>query len=255
MIRKVGLLLVLAMLLLSVAAAFPPQGSEYAAIKAEAEKDYFEKSFSRAHEAYERAAKLKTDATERRWIEFRLADTQWRADSASPNPDRTKVNEARIALEKMTADDKPRDLVWVEGKESLGDYFATHTQQRNLSAAQSYYLAALDFWAGSSDIAIARERYLRLVFKLAPAEQLYNVPRNVLVNAMQIAETVEDRAHVRFLLALQLASGGSASSIERALELYNEIVGYGNKTSYYDVSLYRSAELLARDDEQGDYAE
>lgn len=253
--RKIGLIALLALSLLSAAVALPPQGSEYGTIKAEAEKDYFEKSFSRAHDAYARAAKLKVDDAERRWIEFRLADTQWRADAASPDPDRTAFDAARRALETLTEGEVLHDSVYVEAKESLGDLYATHPYQQNISAAQRFYVDALDWWAGSSEIASARKRYLAIVWKLAPDDRPYSVPRNVLVNALQIAEDVHDRAHVRFLLASQLMSEGTPMNLERALELFNEILSYGNKTEYYDDALFSSARLLARDSEDGDYAE
>ncbi|HEX2834284.1 MAG TPA: MG2 domain-containing protein [Thermoanaerobaculia bacterium] len=254
MIRKVALVIVLGMLFLASASAVPPQGSDYAALKAEAEKHYAEKSFSRAHDAYERAAKLKVDDAERRWIEFRLADTRWRADAASPNPDRTLVNEARIALEKLTTTEAPRDLVFAEARESLGDFFATHPNQRNVYEALRYYVEALDYWAGSSNLDYARRRYLDLVFKMAPDDVMHAVPRHVLVNAMQIAQSPEDRAHVRYLLARQLQNEGSEQSRERALELYDEIIALGRKSDFYDVALFHSAELIANDPD-GDYAD
>src|SRR5690349_18891998 len=143
--HKSVLVAVVALLVLSIAMAVPPQGSDYAALKAQAEKEYAEKSFSRAHELYERAAKLTVDPEERRWIEFRLADTTWRADAASPNADRTIVNAARITLEKMTeGTEVKRDALWAEARESLGDFFATHPTQQSPSYATRYYTDALD---------------------------------------------------------------------------------------------------------------
>jgi uncharacterized protein YfaS (alpha-2-macroglobulin family) len=254
MIRKVALAILLGTLFLAVASALPPQGSGYDALKAEAEKYYAEKSFSRALEVYERAAKLNAGAAERRWIDFRIADTRWRADAASPNPDRTQVNEARIALEKMTAGDAPRDVVFAEARESLGDFFATHPHQSNIYEAQRHYTGALDFWAGSSNVEYARRRYLDLVYKMAPDEQYHSIPRHVLVNAMQIAESAEDRAHVRYLLAAQLDNEGNPQSRERALELYDEIIAAGPERDFYDAALFRSARLISNDPE-GDYAE
>lgn len=250
---KAVLIALLGMLSLAVASAVPPQPSEYATLKAEAESSYAEKSFSRAHEIYERAAKLNVDAAERRWIEFRLADTRLRADAASPNPDRTIVNEARIALEKLTAEG-PHDLVWADARESLGDFFAFHPNQHDVYSAQRYYSDALEYWAGSSEIEQARQRYLAIVFKMAPNDNVYVIPRNVLVNAMQIAQEVQDRARVRYLLAMQFENEHTPASIERALELYNEILAYGKKGDLYDAALYRSATLIASDPD-GDLAE
>lgn len=255
MTLKAFLTALLGSLLFTAAVALPPPSSEYTTLKAAAEKEYAEKSFRRALELYERAAKLNDDAAERRWIEFRIADTTWRADAAAPSNDREPVEKARRALEKFQEPEAPRDLVYAEAAESLGDYYAMHPWERNLSRAQAPYMAALDWWAGSSDLTTARERYLRIVWKFAPQDQTYYVPRQVLVNALQIAQTSADRNHVRFLLAQQVMNEGSASGIERALELYDLILADGRSERFYDDALIASAQLLSRDDESGDYAE
>ena len=77
--RKIAVLSLLGLLLLSIAAAAPQAPSTYAKLKADAEREYAEKSFRRAHELYEQAAKLDLPPDERRWVTFRLADTELRA--------------------------------------------------------------------------------------------------------------------------------------------------------------------------------
>src|SRR4028118_874957 len=112
--RRILVLSFLGSLLLSMAAAQPQSASAYDRIKADAEREYAEKSFRRAHELYEQAAKLDLAPADRRWVTFRLADTTLRADAASPDADPTARNAARQALEKLIAespDDELRALV------------------------------------------------------------------------------------------------------------------------------------------------
>jgi uncharacterized protein YfaS (alpha-2-macroglobulin family) len=238
MLRKIAVLAVVVVIgLLAAAGAVPPQGSgrAYDAIRAEAEKHYAEKSFGRAHALYEEAAKLKLDAEETRWVAFRLADTTWRADAAAADRDPSKREAARLALEELI---KVADWIAAEANESLGDYYATHPLLMNPYEAQRYYNAALDWWAGSDDLPRARRRYLAIVWRMAEHPYRNAIARQVLVNAAKIAETADDRAHAQFLLASQLVNERTAVSVERAIELFEEIVRAGKKTEWYDDALY-----------------
>ena len=111
MFRKIFAFAIAAALILSVAAAVPPQATEtpYDALKHEAERYYAEKSFSRAHAIYEEAAKLDLPPDERRWVRIRLADTAWRAEPDS----REGHAEVRKELQAIV-DESTHDLVWAE---------------------------------------------------------------------------------------------------------------------------------------------
>src|SRR5262245_39603543 len=73
-LRFLGLLLLT--LALRAPAATPP---EYEKLKADAEKLFADHSFSLAHETYQKAAALELPDNEKRWVQFRLADTLWRS--------------------------------------------------------------------------------------------------------------------------------------------------------------------------------
>lgn len=229
--------------LLSILAAVPQ--SSYERLKADAAREYAEKSFRRANQLYEELAKLDLPADERRFVELRLADTAWRADSAAPDGDSTARDGASAALTALIARE-PHDQLWADANESLGDYFAQHPWQRNVYAAQPYYLAALDWWAGSSDLAAARPRYLAIVWKLTGDGVRYDLPRELLVNAVSIAETPEDRARARWLLAQRVAMDRSEAGYERAFELLEEILAIGKETEVYDDALHYYAALLVQ---------
>jgi uncharacterized protein YfaS (alpha-2-macroglobulin family) len=255
MLRKISLVLFVAIVvLLAAAGAVPPQGGgarAYDAIRAEAEKHYAEKSFARAHALYEEAAKLKLSEDEQRWVTLRLADTTWRADAASPDRDPTKRNAARASLEALTGRNAQPpvtpDRISAEANESLGDYFSTHPNERNPYVAQTYYLAALDWWAGSDDLPLARRRYLGIVWRMNDPQYGLQIPREVLLNASKIAETPQDRTRINFLLASQLINDGNPVSRERAFELFEEIVREGKKSEWYDDALYLWAASLTND--------
>jgi len=243
----------LVLLTLLPTAAQPPQAAgTYAAVKQRAEVAYAEKSFGRAHELYEQAGRV-APASEQRWVAMRLADTSWRMDAANPVADDTQRQTAQRALEGLIRDSgDDHDRIWAEANESLGDYWWTHPRLRNLSVAQPWYIAALDWWAGSPDLPLARRRYLAIVFRMAeqPDQGYYAwqmasyIPRDVLQNAVAIAEGPEDRAHARYLLATVLINTGPAGT-ERALELLGEIIGQGKATPWYDDALFMAASQLA----------
>ena len=67
--------------------ASPP--AEYAAIREQAEKAYADKSYADARDLYQRAAGLALPKADKRWVDFRLADTSWRAQAGSNTADST----------------------------------------------------------------------------------------------------------------------------------------------------------------------
>jgi uncharacterized protein YfaS (alpha-2-macroglobulin family)/tetratricopeptide (TPR) repeat protein len=238
---------ILVFLLLSLTAAAPQ--NSYERLKAEADREYSEKSFRRAHELYEQAAKLTLADDDRRFVDLRLADTAWRSDAASPNQDPAEREAARDALVQFIGK-WTHDQLWAEANESLGDFYAQHPWQRNPGGAQPYYIAALDWWAGSSDLEVARRRYLDIVGKVAGEGMRWDMPREILVNAVAIAETPEDRARARWSLAQRIAMDGTDASYERAFELLEEILVIGKKSELYDDAINYYASLLAQ---RGDF--
>src|ERR1044072_3508951 len=84
------------------------QQPDYAQLKTEAETQYAQGSYARANETYARVDKSKLNAAELRWVEFRLADTSWRAQNGSNTPDNTKIEQGQKQPEELIrAADKP----------------------------------------------------------------------------------------------------------------------------------------------------
>src|SRR5688572_16373470 len=138
LLRSTSLLLVLLTLFPTVAQP-PDDSTTYATIERQAEASYAEKSFGRARELYQQASQLALTPEQKRWVAFRLADSSWRAAAASPTADPTVRDTARTALEALireSGDD--HDRIRAEANESLGDFYWTDLQQRNLGASMPF---------------------------------------------------------------------------------------------------------------------
>ena len=123
---------------------------------------------SRQRDSIPEVDKSKLNPTEARWVEFRLADTSWRAQAATQTSDTTRFEQAQKQLEELIRvvdKETDRDLVWAEAHESLGDLFWMRRGNMNWGAAWPHYQQALDWWAGQRDINRARDRYLKIVFQ------------------------------------------------------------------------------------------
>lgn len=227
-------------------------------LKTEAELLYERGSYSRAHKVYLDAASLVLNEDDTRWVQFRLADTLWRAQSASSNPDTTTVDKARFQLEKMVRDVKHpefRDRIWAEVQESLGDFWWSRTQARSWGNGWRYYQNALDWWAGARDVEQARERYLNMIWKIAQPSWVtphyhygyygMNVPIQFLENARKIARKDADRHHAQYLYAMALRNRGNVWQQQKIPEAFEEALQAGRASEWHDDALYHYAQWLA----------
>ncbi len=253
--KPLFLLIALPVLLLSLLT----QQTEYSQIRTEAENQYNQGSYARANEIYSRVDKSKLQPSELRWVEFRLADTLWRAQAATETSDNTKYEEAQKQLAELirvTDKEDDRDLVWAEAHESLGDFFWTRRNNMNWSGAWQHYQLSLDWWAGQRQSDYARDRYLKIVFKGAdpPRADAYYyytyygnyIPLNILENALKISVNSEQKAHLNFLIAMTMRyAGGDWEARQRVPDEFEEALKPGKQTSWYDDALYYYAEWMA----------
>ena len=77
------------------------QQVDYPRLKADAERAYAEGSYAKANELYSQADQAALPKAEARWVEFRVADTLWRAQAATETADTTKYEKARTQLEEL----------------------------------------------------------------------------------------------------------------------------------------------------------
>ncbi len=239
---------------LAAAATLP---AAYEKLKSEAEQHYAKGSFALAYETYHQVAVSELPPEEKRWVEFRLADTQWRSQAASQQTDTTKLEQARQQLEVLVRDVtrvEQQDRVWVEVQESLADFHWTRRNNNNWGAAWPIYQQVLDWWAGARDLEAARARYLTVIWRMAQPPQVepyyyYGywgnfVPLEILENALQIAQTDDDKAHAHYLIAMTLRNQGDWPQRARVPEEFEAALKTGKKTDWYDDALYNYAEWM-----------
>src|SRR5260221_13399048 len=101
----------------------------------------------------------------------------------------------------------------------------------NWGMAWPHYQQALDWWAGQPEIARARARYFKIVFKAAEpprADEYYfytyygnYIPLDILENALKISAQANDQAHLHFLIAMTMrATGGGLETPERVPDAF-----------------------------------
>ncbi|MCA1577619.1 MAG: alpha-2-macroglobulin [Acidobacteria bacterium] len=234
------------------------QQPDYSQLKTEAEAQYAQGSYARANEIYSRVDKTRLNAQDVRWVDFRLADTSWRAQASTETSDTTKFEVAQKQLEELIrAIDKEenRDLVWAEAHESLADFFWTRRANVNWGGAWPHYQQALDWWAGQRDLDRARDRYLKIIFRMAhpPVYDGYYVytswgnyiPLDVLENALKISNNANDQSHLHFLIAMTMRhTGGDLATRQRVPDEFEEALAGGKRTAWYDDALYHYADWM-----------
>ncbi|HET6973798.1 MAG TPA: alpha-2-macroglobulin family protein [Pyrinomonadaceae bacterium] len=242
-----------AFLLLNAVAQQP----DYSQLKNDAETQYAQGSYARANEIYSRVDKSKLNPTEARWVEFRLADTSWRAEAATQTSDTTRLEQSQKQLEELIRvkdKDTDRDLVWAEAHESLGDFF-WRRGNTTWGNAWPHYQQALDWWAGQRDINLARDRYIRIVFRaerppIQNNDYYYTVygtyiPLDVLENALKISTSANDISHLNFLIAMTMRyTGGSYTARYRVPDQFEEALKAGKKSDWYDDALFHYAQWM-----------
>ncbi|MDQ2856940.1 MAG: alpha-2-macroglobulin, partial [Acidobacteriota bacterium] len=236
----------------------PVQQADYSQLKADAERAYEQGTYSRANEIYAKVNKAALTPSEARWVNFRLADTMWRAQAGTETADNTKFEQAQKQLEELIRTNDAvdeRDIVWAEAHESLGDFFWARRSTMNWGAAWPHYLQALDWWAGDRDIEHARARYLKIVFKAAEPPTRFEgyyytfygnyIPLNILENALKISATDRDKVQLHYLIAMTMRySSGDWESRQRVPEEFEAALQGGKQTDFYDDALLYYAEWM-----------
>ncbi len=253
----------------------------YEELKRQAESFYAEGSYQRAHELYEQAERLTVPAGEIRWVTFRLADTRWRAQSATRTSDSTEFERARealLALINQAQQPEDQDLIWAQAQKSLGDFWWLRNDARNWGSAWTHYQQALGWWAKSRDIETARRRYLEIVWEISePAwqDQYYYygsfgniLPLQILENALKIAQDEKDRTHAHYLIAMTLQNQGDWAQRQRVSDEFEAVLEGGIARDgidrdglaqdWYDDALFHYAQWMAnvgevRVDENGQW--
>src|SRR4051812_7461588 len=229
--------------------------ADYQSLKKEAEQAYSEHSYKQAHDFYAKVATAELTPDEKRWVLFRIADTQLRSEASSQQSDDSASQKAQAELQKFVREDAARDQIWAEANESLADYYWYYPRRHDWGQGWAFYEKALEYWAGSTNLNAAGERYLQLVRKMASPsasdrDYYYGYFGNllsvqVLENALKIATNEEDKAHFHFLLAMTLRSqGGAWEQRFRIPREFEQAIKLKKDTKWYDDALYFYAEWM-----------
>ncbi len=233
------------------------ESAPYEALKAEAEASYARGDYGQAAGSYEKALKA-APPKEEPWLRYRFADATWRGLRASqkdPKAAQTESSQlvwARQTLEELSRGTAPAGVAgraWAESHESLGDYWIEPGPRFNWTQAWPHYQAALDWWAGSTDIETARKRYLNITFKCSrPYELGFErlpgngagppVPLDTARGALKISRSKEEKAHCQFLVALALAQSRDASATAKTEAAFDACLALGKRASWYAAALY-----------------
>ncbi len=165
---------------------------------------------------------------------------------------------AKLKKEETTA--RPPEL-WAQIQRSLGDSWWANDDLRNWGKAWPHFQKALDWWAASTDLDTARERYLAIMTQLVdwpnglPGQRRVNyysgwrqaqVPVGYLENAIRLAQTPGGKARFNFALANALSNQGNGYQQLRRIELLQTVVAQGKDTEYYDIGLFALATVEAQ---------
>jgi alpha-2-macroglobulin len=222
---------------------------------AEGERFYKEGSYQLAHEAFVKVDPGSLNAEEKRWREFRLAETQARSQVASRQPDDSAMRQAETDLRKFIEEGATVDRVWAETQETFGDLQRGNTLM-DLGGAWSFYEKALDYWGGTTNLNFAAEKYWSILRKAAEPARVepmwyYGsfgtyIPLPVLENALKIARNEEEKARGHFMIAMTLRSqGGEWENRFRIPKEFEEAMKLKKDTRWYDDAVYFYGEWMS----------
>lgn len=204
------------------------------------------------------------DGVTRDELTFRQADATWRNLAATSQNNMNVFNGPRETLEELAkklqkdAKGERSPQLWAEVEESLGDSWWQIPYSQNWNEAWPYYQQALDWWAGSTELETARERYLAIVFRCERPPNVNHywrygqyignwLPDDVLHNAVAIAESPWDKAHAYYLLGLNaMRYNGNGDTMVKAGKYFQEALKAGPKTEWADDALFQYAEWAER---------
>ncbi|HVK58943.1 MAG TPA: alpha-2-macroglobulin family protein, partial [Candidatus Kapabacteria bacterium] len=237
---------------------------------ADAERLYREGSYKQAHDAYQKLVNDLGNSEDRRWVEFRLAETKARSEASSANADDSASRAAEDQLRQFVDANARVDSIWAEAQEALGDigWFGRRGQYM-WHMGWPHYEMALDFWAGSTNLSYAAERYWTIIHKASqpPRVQPFyyygqfgnQLPLAVLENALKIARNEDERARANYMIAVTLRNGASWEQRFRIPHHFEESLKLKKDTNWYDDALYYYGEWMAsqgtgEQDENGNWS-
>lgn len=182
-----------------------------------AERLYSAGRFAEAHRVYSLLQARNLNPSEKAWIEFRLADTGWRAEVARHPPDEKALDAARESLEmqsKAIVSSGDGGRVSAEISESLGRLWLERPRRGESwdypQRARPHLAAARKWWMENPKEPDRDARFLAL-FWLSQKQMESSLPVEQMREALSLARSDEERAHLHLLIATATSSGGRPS--------------------------------------------
>lgn len=192
-----------------------------------------------------------SDADLRGW-QFRLGDTRWRAaDAASLLRAEESVPELiRLASPEVPVAD--RDELWARANQSLAEFHRRRHEAGDWIATR--YGAALDWWAGQTNLSLARQQYLDLVRSWAGSPEAPDVwyrdadgmPDQILDHAVSLAQRAEDIVLFRLVRALRFGQRGGSRSLGQVEGDFEAARKASAGTPWRDAVLFHEAQWRER---------
>lgn len=227
----------------------------YERLKTEGERAYEEKSYARAAQIYEQAKGVAASTGEKEWVEFRLADSGWRALSGSRQEDEEAAQGHREALRRMieSFDKAGRDDgLWRQVVTSLGDSFLRRGSGRwDFGQAWGWYDRVFKRLASSTQLEAARRDYVDLALKVTEPVRAstargsflhVGVSNEVLENSVKLSRTTAERGWFHYLLARNLQQQGHDPNFAvRITEEYESAIQFSANEPWLDQTLFHAA--------------
>lgn len=234
----------------------------------EADQLWEEKSYRLAAQKYQVILGEKGLSTELiREIRFKWADSAWRTREKT----RFKASEKTLA---ELIDSKEHDRWWAEANESLARLYLEKEIYSNNDKMKQYLENARDFWAGSTDLELARRRFIEISFTLGdvivqnwgwyytsemsrryanemPGQKTAPYGLSELYKGiLKVAESVDDKAKATYSLGVvyshQRSNQKEASKTEK---YFTEVINTYLKSEWADDAYYYLAQYYERQDD------
>ncbi len=230
-------------------------GQGYPEQKSAAEALVQKGDFAGAHAAYERMSTNGLPREEQRWVAFRLDDTGWRMRDAANLPAAEEAVPVLVELADPNVKPDQRDRIWAEAQESLGDFHQRKGEAPNWALTR--YTGALGWWGGQTNLNLARDRYLDIVFKVERPDQgslpgrprsggSLQLPDEVVTRALGIAQRREDRVPLLLMQARRLEFRRDPSTVVRTEQAFERALADSEGLPNRDTVLWTYAQWRER---------
>ncbi|MFA5261637.1 MAG: MG2 domain-containing protein, partial [Candidatus Omnitrophota bacterium] len=235
-------------------------------MKQQGDQHWMEKSYQMAIPQYQAALKSR-DIPEKieREIQFKLADCLWRAGGEA------QTNQAEKRLKELISS-RDHDRWWAEANESLAGYYFQKDRWSHSEEIKEALVNAREFWAGETDIKLARPRFIQASFTLgdfvsqnwgwyytgirrtrlsgdtasssATQEQGLNV---LYEEILQVAETDADKAKAHYSLAMSHLNRGYGEEEKKLVQAsFEKIIEEFPDSEWADDAYYNLGQFYER---------